>query len=588
MLLSTTKTERISINALESIIDSHTTMDYIFNSNDKEMSWDGYILLFKKDNGEQSKANLDGRISVQIKGHNDAKQKYINRYRITYPVDLDDLRAYSTEKGVLYFQIFIYSGRTEIFYASLFPSKIADYLDSAEKRGNTKSINIPFIKMEKDSETLYVIVKQFHNEATKQGSVYTPLVQDRIKIDDFSKLKSITLSVVGAENPYSTLLRLSSGDVCLYGKIEGDKYFRPMEWADEAKFFVGRDVHQSISIADEVFYSSYRCIADSNGRMILVLSPNLELDFTQGKINFKNRSKLKDLYRDASFVMKLKNEKSFCMAGHKIEITNINLPEDFEKKSQLIFDLYKTLEMIGFTLNSPIAQYTDKQYQQLTKLVNLRLGAYNNQLAEGYNKYLWMFGDKCVPLLIIKNGNSIELVNSVYTDKYAVYIPDETKGDQRGYRMPLFVYQGVDILSNLYFYDYDAFYEQIDSSDINEVTSGALIMCVLTLINVFDKNGDTHFLDLAEYLLQLLEPFESTEMILLNKIQIKKRRGSFEELDIEHLEQINCNDIHVLFGKNVLLENAEAALTYFQQFPSEEQETYMTYPIYKLFEEIKL
>ena len=65
---SSTKTEQRAVNALEAIIDEHSTMVHQFNDNDKEMSWDGYIWLYKKNDGAQSKSNFDGRVSVQIKG----------------------------------------------------------------------------------------------------------------------------------------------------------------------------------------------------------------------------------------------------------------------------------------------------------------------------------------------------------------------------------------------------------------------------------------------------------------------------------------------------------------------------------------
>ena len=61
---SSTKTEQRAVNALEAIIDEHSTMVHQFNGNDKEMSWDGYIWLYKKNDGAQSKSNFDGRVSV--------------------------------------------------------------------------------------------------------------------------------------------------------------------------------------------------------------------------------------------------------------------------------------------------------------------------------------------------------------------------------------------------------------------------------------------------------------------------------------------------------------------------------------------
>lgn len=99
---------------------------------------------------------------------------------------------------MLYFLIFLDGNQREIFYASLYPSKIADYLEAAQKKGNSGTYNIPFLKLEKDAKKLYIIAKQFDDEAKKQGSAYTPLVQDRIRSDDFDKIKSITLTVVGS------------------------------------------------------------------------------------------------------------------------------------------------------------------------------------------------------------------------------------------------------------------------------------------------------------------------------------------------------------------------------------------------------
>ncbi len=117
---SNTKIENRAIGALRNIVDEHLTMDSQFNSMDKEMAWDGYIFIFKNNNGEQSKRNLDDKVPVQIKGHIDKEQEYLNKKRITYPVDLVDLEIYYNDRGVLYFEIFMTEDgkQIEIFYSS--------------------------------------------------------------------------------------------------------------------------------------------------------------------------------------------------------------------------------------------------------------------------------------------------------------------------------------------------------------------------------------------------------------------------------------------------------------------------------------
>lgn len=63
---SNTKIEDRAIGALSNIIDDHQTMGHQFNSMDKEMSWDGYIWIFKNVNGSQNKDNYDDKVPVQI------------------------------------------------------------------------------------------------------------------------------------------------------------------------------------------------------------------------------------------------------------------------------------------------------------------------------------------------------------------------------------------------------------------------------------------------------------------------------------------------------------------------------------------
>ena len=49
-LISSNIIEHRAINALEAIIDEHSTMDHQISANDKEMSWDGCIWIYQKNN----------------------------------------------------------------------------------------------------------------------------------------------------------------------------------------------------------------------------------------------------------------------------------------------------------------------------------------------------------------------------------------------------------------------------------------------------------------------------------------------------------------------------------------------------------
>lgn len=472
---SPTKIEKRALNTLEGIIDDHDTMDYQFNYADKEMSWDGFIWLNKEDNGVLSKDNVDSRIAVQIKGHYSKDYTTIGNDKINYSVDLKDLELYATEKGVLYFQIFLDDAGNEVYYSSLYPSKIADYLELAEKRGNANSITIQFTKLEKNPLTLFYVAKQFSNEAKLQGSAYTPIVKDRIRSDEFQDLKVVNLSVVGTNDVFEVLKRLSAGDICLHGKTDiNERYFRPIEWHDNTTFYSGRDVEQSISIDGIVYYDKYKCIIDSNGGIELIPSPNLKMRISEGKYDFSTKSSLYEMSNDAKFLLALHTADAYYIGEQKLNIETHDLSEEFENRLKFIIDAYDATHAIGLDSYIKIDSLSDEERKSLITLVNLYLGAYKDRFTDVYTRYDWKYGDKYYPLLINKTERQFTIESSIYTKQYVVLLPDP-ESNELVYRMPLFAYQKPEILANLLLCDFDEFENQILSSDYNPKTTERLI-----------------------------------------------------------------------------------------------------------------
>lgn len=522
---SPTKIEKRALNTLEGIIDNHDTMDYQFNYADKEMTWDGFIWLNKEDNGVLSKDNVDSRIAVQIKGHYSKDYTTIGNDKINYSVDLKDLELYATEKGVLYFQIFLDDAGNEVYYSSLYPSKIADYLELAEKRGNANSITIQFTKLEKNPLTLFYVVKQFSNEAKLQGSAYTPIVKDRIRSDEFQDLKVVNLSVVGTNDVFEVLKRLSTGDICLHGKTDiNERYFRPIEWHDNTTFYSGRDVEQSISIDGIVYYDKYKCIIDSNGGIELIPSPNLKMRISEGKYDFSTKSSLYEMSNDAKFLLALHTADAYYIGEQKLNIETHDLSEEFENRLKFIIDAYDATHAIGLDSYIKIDSLSDEERKSLITLVNLYLGAYKDRFTDVYTRYDWKYGDKYYPLLINKTERQFTIESSIYTKQYVVLLPDP-ESNELVYRMPLFAYQKPEILANLVLCDFDEFENQILSSDYNPKTTETLNSCTLSLIGAYDICKDKHFLELAQLMINRIMQIDNGEMIILNNIQIKEDLG---------------------------------------------------------------
>ena len=583
-LPSTDKTEAKALNVLENIIDEHTDMTYDFNYNDKEMSWDGFIWLFTPGSPAHSKKSAIARVPVQIKGHNDSAKKYINKSSITYPVEVDDLRLYGTEKGVVYFQLFFNKHSVSLFYISLFPSKIADYLDTGSKKKPKQHKNIPFVRLDKDPKKLYNILLRFNNESLKQGTAHTALVKNRIKLNDLPKIKEINLSVPGANNPYEAFMSFASGDVCLYGKLEGDQYERPIQWDDKAEFVFGNIVSQQLSICDTVYYEKYRAETDKNGNIKITPSPNVLIDLGEHRITYKMVSAIPELYHDACFLKALLKEKALKVGETCISYAKFDLDHAFEEKLNFTIDLYETLSMIDLSIENPFVNHEKTKIDQLISLINLRYRKPQAVDKIEYRLIPWKYGDRYYPLIQKDDGSSTELFSSIYSKTLGLFVEDEADcGEKIMYRVPLVIAEKPEILANLYEYRYDVFLEQINEAEINRITYDQILGRSLVLICVYDINGDEQFLSLAEKLLNRLNAFKQHDYVTLNLLQIKKRKMGLDKDDETILESINSDDIYAMFGKYVLLNDKSAAEAYFAKFPKEEQEKYQQYPIYTLY-----
>ena len=152
----------------------------------------------------------------------------------------------------------------------------------------------------------------------------------------------------------------------------------------------------------------------------------------------------------------------------KQQLTKNFLKNEFETRVLFFIDLYEALKMININTKTPWNQLSKEQIIQFQKLVEVFRGYSTNHSEDEYFRYLWSFDGKDVPIIIKKNDDKIELINAAYTEKIAIFLPDDDS-DGMGFRMPLFASLEAKTLSNLYYYDYDCFRKQIDTCDIAKV-----------------------------------------------------------------------------------------------------------------------
>ena len=601
MNVSNSKIEIRALNALENIIDAHNTMSHQFNSLDKEMSWDGSILIFKDNAGDTNKANLDDEVRVQIKGHIDdpvrnqsRKRDYLGRQRITYPVELVDLKIYSKGGGVIYFEIFMSPDgkEREVFYASLYPSVLKKYIDEKERKLAKKkaqpkkpTIIIVFSRLENNEDVLYKIVKQFSIEKGKQGTGEVALVKDMIMLKDMDKVKSISVTAVGIDDEFGLLKRFAAGDICFYGKTEGNPYERPIEWAKDAKFIMRKGVEKSISIGDMLYYEKYEVEETSDGELAVIPSPNLRFDLSNGRFNFRSSTGIKELKHDAEFLLAAMGATAFKINNTNFSYMNPAMPKELEDELKFYLDIDEVLSMIGLDFDKPLKDAEGIMLRQLADLLCMKKGLKNSLLTEKFHTYNWMLGDKYVPVIVIRHDKDEEndLFNAIYTKNLQTMASD---GEGNYFKIPLFEHVDMDIIKKLYRYDYEWLKKQIDEEDVNEYTAEYLNQAALKLISIFDENKDYKALELAQYQFDKIKKLEKDKpYFIINVLQLKKRREGLTERDIQELRKIaTASDPQICFGANVLLGNKDRAKQEFEKVDGETQRFIKICPIYYLYE----
>lgn len=588
--LSNSKIENRAVDVLRNVIDNHYTMDHQFNAMDKEMSWDGYIWIYKDSDKKSQKTKYDDKVPVQIKGHIDEKEVYINKKIISYSVSLEDLEVYSMARGLIYFQIFMSQDNRKkaIFYTSLFPVKIKYYLKKAREKGNKKNINIVFTRLEPKPENMYSITKQFSNESRKQGFGCGQLEQNAIKEVDMYKVKEISASVVGATSEYDFLQRLGAGDACFYANIDGTPFQIPIEWHEGGLYCISKKIDAEIWMGGTKYYDSYNAYIDSKGNETISPSENVKIDLLTCKFIFDPKSGIKTLRNDAEFLLSVNKNSKINIGKHVFCYKDPQMPQCLYDNLQFYIETDEIFTKLGIEYENPVSVMSEEMRKSLAKLIILQSGKKNELFSEKVHTYNLMVGDKYAPLIIIRNdeGGKNEIRNAIYDSEYQMFVSDEKDNH---YIVPKFSYISGKMARNLYKYDFSAIEKEIFSTVINAGTKNVLNMAGLNLIHAYDGNIEQNqqLLDMAGRLFEELSRLFVGELLyVLNWMQVKKRKNSLGREDMEILEKLQGINNQEVCAKYILLGKKKEATLYFKQMDESEQNIFKQYPIYTLYENL--
>ncbi len=575
------KIEERAIGVLENIINDHPTMESRIERGDKNMSWDGSIIIYKSGSTKRTKETYDYDIPVQVKGRTDNVAKYQNGSTITYPVDVRDLKLYYEQRGCLYFIVFFdeTSKQGEIFYSSLYPSKIKGYLERNGKK-HKKQISLKFSRLKKDANELYCVLAQFGKEMVRQGFGRGQIVSKTIKLDDIERVESLSATVVGAKNELEFLKKVNSGDACIYGKINGIDF--PIEFDESVKLFMGRDnVPLPILVDGTEYYSKYNVVFNSDEDFVVKPSDNITIHINSGEIDFRPKSTIKQIKNDIAFLFALEKTHQTNFGKAVIPFGDIVFPQDFRDKMLYLKELCDVVEEVGIEIPKYFSQLSEDNFKELGLLVRIKQGYLNDKFTQTSSTYNWHFDDKFYPILIEKQPQGNLLFSLTSDSSMQIFKWD---GKTNHYKFPTFAVLDANVIANLYYFDQGWFEKQIDIADVNPDTIGELNMVALMLISAYDLSANKEFLNLAK---QIYARFNTDETYyLINTLQIKVRERGLSEADKKKLSDVKTTDAQALFCISVLLGNKNDADTYFNKMSKEVQDLIKDLPINKLYSDM--
>jgi len=573
--------EMYSINHLEFCIGNEQVLESKISRDDTDPSWDGEIHIYNdiKHNAIQQGVK---RIPVQVKGK--FKPEYIKRQRITYPVRYGDLRNYANERGCVYFVIAVSNEELgyAIFYNILTPLKINAFLKGSEDKTGDQTISLPMNKLnhKKKGELLRVLY-QYDLDWRKQISVKP------VQIDE-GKSYEINCTAVGVTSMQEMFQKFNAGDLCLYLK-EDDGREIPIEWDSTAKMFELGKRALPVVVDGQIYYKEYNVLKNEDDVCYIVLSPNISFDLKTNILHFQINSGLETLKKDALFLRKIFEGNSLIeFTGYKKCKFAYKITRDIREQLDLIDSLYAIFTHVGAELNIPYTKLDREEAKQLDFLLN----AYNRRIDKEFLNntmaYRFFINNTYIILFIVINQetNELEFINAFRKSGYVHYAYSE---DGTRYRAPMFVLSdiGSEIYSKLYDYNYEYMVEAISEMEFDEKNFVVVNDVLLRLITAYElSNGRQIILDTAEKIGKIiLDKYPDNNVVMVNYLQIIKRKRELTREEKESLEKVKeeTEDILLICGINILLENNYDILKGYAKMTEEQKAAFIEYPIAKLY-----
>ncbi|MDU4892363.1 MAG: hypothetical protein E6344_18750 [Clostridium sp.] len=568
--LTTKEIEEISIEKLRAMVrkTGKGKVDSFFESNDKGPSWDGYLILNNKEKSLK-KEDMLCRIPVQIKGTEVDK---LDRKFHSFPIDVSDLQNYLNDGGVFYIVVEITpEEESKIFYKALLPIDLQIILDSVKEGSKTKNVKIDNILSKNIDFYSECIGFRLHRE--NQGVAH---VKKSKKLEDID-VSEITFLGIGdaINNP----IEFMNKTLYPYMKDEFNCLIPIRDTITANEFWVG--YQEDIIYNGKKYFDSYKNYYNDKGEHYCSFGD--EIIINEDKITVKAaKGSLIDRLKTLEFVLDNAKTKDSAI----LEQLAV-----FERDKKLIVKIIACCDK--YNINSReviIPNLTDDDYYavDIISKINMVDDNFPNNTEDCQlikvkfiNKELLLFRviTKADKQYYDFYNNNLEVV-LVYTFK-----------DEKLVASPYTKLKYHELLCDNFILEKAKASLERCRKNINTKIAGEYNFMLLEVIKAWDISNNPDYIELARFIVEMIENYMERELILINKAQVEVRlNGKLSPRTIRDLVNLEerCESKNYLAAIYILLEEYDKFEECFNDLTDEDRKLFREYPIYSLYVKQKM
>lgn len=584
---NTKRIEESATTALKAALLRCPILDSYIDSNDKTPSWDGTVFVYKTE--KTKKENLTGRVPIQIKGTEEA----IVSDTATFPCSVADLNNYYRDGGCIFFLISVdlSSGNSRIFYKTLLVVDLDKIIKDAGKQ-KTSTIHLNLFPTEV-SEISSIFMGFTDNVHKQMGFIGKDIPTFESLEASGAEITSLTFTASGIGLTLDEIPKyLSTHDFYLYAKIKGLDVEIPIDKVTNA--IISRFVDGEVRVKEQCFFQKYQVVYE-NGKPLICIGKGISIDIGAKDNHITLRTDkldtLSDFVAEAEFFLEMVEQGELTLNGVTLPLNGASLSDLQERKKTLEYckDIKKMLDYLGVTeelLLNKLSEKDEKNLRNFTGAVlyNRKIGFPNMEQDQFYgafqiaNLVIWIWADR--------QSDGMYSIDSFFKlHQIALFTDDDVdliKPIQTS-QFVLFDKKGLVHVSNM---DYEMVYSDISQTPPSPEYCTKVNFLVLDMIGAYDEQTkhDEKLLNLAERICDWLKSIESMidpEVLLLNKLQITKRRRTLSTSEIIELAKLTENSYPpaTRCGAYLLMDADEEAQKCFDELPLIAQEEFLKYPI---------